>query len=165
MTKEQAILELRSFDNINFNEAKARELTSEISNGLRLPESVKVEFERGMINVFKSTKVIAGELINVGRIIFVKLYNFIQENPNMVLGTIVGAVFGMFVGWVPLIGGILSLIATFLGAAIGGYLDYVNKGGRELNSTLEKAIAGATHTTKEFFKLLNEIFKALNGDM
>lgn len=161
MTKQAALVELRNFDNIRFNEDNARELTNRISSGLRLPESIKVEFQRGMINVFKSTKVIAGELINVGRIIFVKLFNFIQENPNMALGTIIGAVFIAFASWVPL-SELLSLMATF---GIGGHLYYVNKGGRELNSTLEKVIAGATHTTKEFFKLLSEIFKALKGDM
>ena len=118
-----------------------------------------------MINVFKFTREIEGETIHIGRIIFVKLFDFIKENPNVALGTIVGAVFIAFVSWATPIGGLLSLIATFLSAAIGGYLDYVNKGGRELNSTLEKVIAGATHTTKEFFKLLSEIFKALKGDM
>ena len=44
MTKESALLELRSFDNVSFSEGNARELTSKISSGLRLPESVKVEF-------------------------------------------------------------------------------------------------------------------------
>ena len=161
MTKESALLELRSFDNVSFSEGNARELTSKISSGLRLPESIKVEFQRDMINVFKFTKEIEGETIHIGRIIFVKLFDFIQENPNVALGTIVGAVFIAFASWVPL-SELLSLMATF---GIGGHLYCVNKGGRELNSTLEKVIAGATHTTKEFFKLLSEIFKALKGDM
>lgn len=106
-----------------------------------------------MATLFQQTKIIAGKLINIGRIIFAKLYQFITENPNMALGTIIGAVLGSFLGMVPLIGGILSIVATFLGAAIGGYLDLLNKGGREADTTLEKVIAGAAHTTKEFFKL------------
>ena len=135
-----------------------------MSSGLKLPEPVKVEFDRKMATLFQQTKVIAGKLVNIGRIIFAKLYQFITENPNMALGTIIGAVLGSFLGMVPLIGGILSIVATFLGAAIGGYLDLLNKGGREADTTLEKVIAGAAHTTKEFFKLLKEIFIALKND-
>ncbi|WP_104746406.1 hypothetical protein [Helicobacter bilis] len=164
MTKAVAIEELQRFDNVRFNEDNARGLIDEMSSGLKLPESMKAEFNRKMVTLFQQTKIIAGKLINIGRIIFAKIYQFIQDNPNMTLGTIIGAVFGVFLGMVPLIGGILSLISPFLGASIGGYLDYVNKGGRELDSTLQQVISGATHATKEFFKLIVEIFKALRND-
>ena len=164
MTKAVAIEELQRFDNVRFNEANARNLISKVSSGLKLPEPVKVEFDRKMATLFQQTKIIAGKLINIGRIIFAKLYQFITENPNMALGTIIGAVLGSFLSVVPLIGSILSIVATFLGAAIGGYLDLLNKGGREADTTLEKVIAGAAHTTKEFFKLLKEIFIALKND-
>ncbi|MDY5823041.1 MAG: hypothetical protein SPJ83_09715 [Helicobacter sp.] len=164
MTKAVAIEELQRFDNSRFNEANARNLISKVSSGLKLPEPVKVEFDRKMATLFQQTKIIGGKLVNIGRIIFAKLYQFITENPNMALGTIIGAVLGSFLGMVPLIGGILSIVATFLGAAIGGYIDYVNKGGRELNGTLQQVIAGATHATKEFFKLIAEIFSALKND-
>ncbi|WP_281650405.1 hypothetical protein [Helicobacter bilis] len=164
MTKAVAIEELQRFDNPRFNEDNARGLINAMSSGLKLPEPVKVEFDRKMATLFQQTKIIAGKLVNIGRIIFAKLYQFITENPNMVLGTIIGAVLGSFLSVVPLIGGILSIVATFLGAAIGGYLDLLNKGGREADTTLEKVIAGAAHTTKEFFKLLKEIFIALKND-
>ena len=164
MTKTIAIEELQRFDNPRFNEDNARGLINAMSSGLKLPEPVKVEFDRKMATLFQQTKIIAGKLVNIGRIIFAKLYQFITENPNMVLGTIIGAVLGSFLSVVPLIGGILSIVATFLGAAIGGYLDLLNKGGREADTTLEKVIAGAAHTTKEFFKLLKEIFIALKND-
>lgn len=164
MTKTIAIEELQRFDNPRFNEDNARGLIEEMSSGLKLPESMKAEFDRKMVTLFQQTKIIAGKLINIGRIVFAKIYQFIQDNPNMTLGTIIGAVFGFFLAVVPLIGSILSLISPFLGAAIGGYIDYVNKGGRELDSTLQQVLAGATHTTKEFFKLLVEIFKALRND-
>ncbi|WP_281650583.1 hypothetical protein [Helicobacter bilis] len=164
MTKAVAIEELQRFDNPRFNEDNARGLIDEMSSGLKLPESMKAEFNRKMVTLFQQTKIIAGKLINIGRIIFAKIYQFIQDNPNMTLGTIIGAVFGVFLGMVPLIGGILSLISPFLGASIGGYLDYVNKGGRELDSTLQQVISGATHATKEFFKLIVEIFNALKND-
>lgn len=164
MTKAVAIEELQRFDNARFNEDNARGLIDEMSSGLKLPESMKAEFDRKMVTLFQQTKIIAGKLINIGRIVFAKIYQFIQDNPNLTLGTIIGAVFGSFLGMMPLIGDILSLISTFLGAAIGGYLDYVNKGGRELNGTLQQVIAGAAHTTKEFFKLIVEIYDALKND-
>ena len=164
MTKTIAIEELQRFDNPRFNEDNARGLIDEMSSGLKLPESMKAEFDRKMVTLFQQTKIIAGKLINIGRIVFAKIYQFIQDNPNMTLGAIIGAVFGLFLAMVPLIGDILSLISTFLGSTIGGYIDYVNKGGRELDSTLQQVIAGATHATKEFFKLAVEIFKALRND-
>ena len=131
MTKTIAIEELQRFDNPRFNEDNARGLIDEMSSGLKLPESMKAEFDRKMVTLFQQTKIIAGKLINIGRIVFAKIYQFIQDNPNLTLGTIIGAVFGSFLGMMPLIGSILSLISPFLGAAIGGYIDYVNKGGRE----------------------------------
>lgn len=147
MTKTIAIEELQRFDNPRFNEDNARGLIDEMSSGLKLPESMKAEFDRKMVTLFQQTKIIAGKLINIGRIVFAKIYQFIQDNPNLTLGTIIGAVF-----------------ATFLGSTIGGYIDYVNKGGRELDSTLQQVISGATHATKEFFKLIVEIFNALRND-
>mgnify|MGYP003377431002 CR=1 FL=1 len=164
MTKAVAIEELQRFDNVRFNEDNARGLIEEMSSGLKLPESMKAEFDRKMVTLFQQTKIIAGKLINIGRIIFAKIYQFIQDNPNLTLGTIIGSVFGFFLAMVPLIGSILSLISPFLGATIGGYIDYVNKGGRELDSTLQQVLVGATHTTKEFFKLMVEIFNALRND-
>lgn len=164
MTKAVAIEELQRFDNVRFNEDNARGLIDEMSSGLKLPESMKAEFDRKMVTLFQQTKIIVGKLIDIGRIIFAKIYQFIQDNPNLTLGTIIGAVFGSFLGMLPLIGEILSLISTFLGGAIGGYIDYVNKGGRELNGTLQQVIAGAAHTTKEFFKLIVEVYDALKND-
>ena len=143
MTKTIAIEELQRFDNPRFNEDNARGLIDEMSSGLKLPESMKAEFDRKMVTLFQQTKIIAGKLINIGRIVFAKIYQFIQDNPNLTLGTIIGAVFGSFLGMMPLIGSILSLISPFLGAAIGGYIDYVNKGGRELDSTLQQVISGS----------------------
>lgn len=163
MTQAVAIGQLQSFDDVNMNEAKARGLVSAVIKGLNLPKSIQEDFENLMIKLFKTTKIVAGELVNIGRIIFAKLFQFLKENPNMALGTILGAILGSFLNMVPLIGSILNIVATFLGAAIGAYLDYVRQGCEKCDNALEKVIAGASHATKEFFKLLKEIFIALRS--
>ena len=79
MTKAVAIEELQRFDNVRFNEADANHLIERVSDGLRLPESIKAEFRRKMQNLFTQTKIIGGKLINIGRIVFASYINFYKR--------------------------------------------------------------------------------------
>lgn len=76
MTQAVAIGQLQSFDDVNMNEAKARGLVSKVAKGLNLAKSIQEDFENLMLRLFKTTKIIVGELVNIGRIVFAKLFNF-----------------------------------------------------------------------------------------
>lgn len=167
MTQAVALTELMKFDDASFTIKTLKNdegLVEKIINGLNLNASTAAEFRRKMDTLFETTQIIGGKLVYIGRIVCAKLWDFICENPNMALGTLVGAIFGLFLSAVPLIGGILALLSTYLGATIGSYIDQLQKGGTEVDGTLSKVLVGATNATKEFFKLIREILAALKND-
>lgn len=164
MTQSVALTELVKFDDTSFTPKESNVLIEKIISGLNLNASTAAEFRRKMDTLFETTKIIGGKLVYIGRIVCIKLWDFICQNPNMALGTLIGALFGLFLSAVPLIGGILALLSTFLGATIGSYLDQLQKGGTQVDGTLSKVLVGATNATKEFFKLIREILAALKND-
>ena len=164
MTQSVALTELMKFDDTSFTIKESNGLVEKIISGLNLPAPIAADFRRKMDTLFETTKIVGGKLIHIGRIVCIKLWDFICENPNMALGTLIGAIFGLFLSAVPLVGGILALLSTFLGATIGSYLDQLQKGGTEVDGTLSKVLVGATNATKEFFKLIREILAALKDD-
>ena len=164
MTQAVALTELVKFDDASFTIKESNGLVEKIISGLNLDASTAAEFRRKMKSLLETTKIIGGKLVYIGRIVCAKLWDFICENPNMALGTLIGAIFGLFLSAVPLIGGILALLSTYLGATIGSYLDQLQKGGTEVDGTLSKVLVGTTNATKEFFKLIGEILAALKND-
>ena len=164
MTQSVALTELVKFDDASFTIKESNGLVEKIISGLNLDASTATEFRRKMKSLLETTQIIGGKLVYIGRIVCIKLWDFICENPNMALGTLVGAIFGLFLSAVPLIGGILALLSTYLGATIGSYIDQLQKGGTEVDGTLSKVLVGATNATKEFFKLIREILAALKND-
>jgi hypothetical protein len=114
--------------------------------------------------LWEETKVVAGEVIQVGKIILLKIWEWVERNPHMVIGMAIGAAVGSLVSLIPFIGPFLAPIGAALGFAIGGIagtrldkkLDgqMVGQGGMQL---AEDVITMA----KEFFKLLAAIFLGL----
>lgn len=160
MTQAVAAGELMRLDDIKFNEKKARGLIGDIVSKLRLPQSVVVEFENLMLELYKTTLMIGGKLISFGRILLAKLKEFMTKNPNMAIGTIIGALFGLFLSAVPLIGSILFIISTAAGWSIGAFLDRNNAQALDDNTSItlkQEFEAAASPDTKQTFKVMQEI--------
>ena len=79
---------------------------------LGLPQEVVTRLQ----GLFHEVKEIAGQAINIGKIIIMKLMEFVQENPNMAIGLAIGIglsiLSGMLISLVPIIGNGLSAIIT-----------------------------------------------------
>ena len=107
------------------------------------------------------TKMIAGQVFNVGRIIAVEILNFIRENHNMAIGMVIGAGVGALTSLVPYLGPILSPVSIAVGAVggaiIGSQLDSGKSANGEAFAVGEQLIVMA----KKFFGLLAAIFNAL----
>ncbi|MGI9213462.1 MAG: hypothetical protein ACR2HF_13400 [Methylococcaceae bacterium] len=124
----------------------------------------KLELVTRMQELWEKTKIIAGEVVNVGRIIVMKLWEFIRANPNLVLGVAIGAALGALVNLIPFIGPWLAPIAMAIGATMGALaghrLDKIEGGQTVSGSMFEDIITLA----KRFFQLLGDIFVALRDE-
>ncbi|MBV5308640.1 hypothetical protein [Chromatium okenii] len=123
-----------------------------------------LELVTRMEDLWEKTKVIAGKVVNIGRVIIMKIWEFIKANPHMVIGAILGAAFGALVGLIPWIGPLLAPIAMTIGITIGmlnGHrLDKIAEGQHVQYSLIEDLITVA----KRFFHLIADIFLALRNE-
>lgn len=121
----------------------------------------RLELVTRLQELWQKTRIIAGEVVNVGRIIVMQVWAFIKANPNLVLGVVVGAALGALVNLIPFIGPLLAPIAiaigTTIGALAGHRLDKLEGGETVSGSVMEDIITLA----KRFFRLLADIFMAL----
>jgi len=111
--------------------------------------------------LFDEVKEIAGQVIHIGKIILMKLVDFIKENPNMAIGMAIGVGLGILVNLIPFIGSFIAPVVTVVGMTIGGLrghrLDKIQNGEHVGDSMIEDMITIA----KKFWKLFSEIFSTL----
>jgi hypothetical protein len=111
--------------------------------------------------LWDKTVEVGGQVVNVGKILVVKLIKFITDNPSMAFGVAIGIGLGVLVGMIPFIGSfiapIVTAIAATYGALRGHRLDKIMKGEYSGDSLMEDAITIA----KQFWALLADIFHAL----
>ena len=125
-----------------------------------LPQEIVTRLEW----LWEETKVVAGEVMQIGKIILMKIWEWVEKNPHMVIGMAIGAAVGSLVSLVPFIGPFLAPIGTALGLVIGGIA------GTRLDKKLDGQTVGVggiqlaedvITMAKEFFKLLAAIFLGL----
>jgi Zn-dependent protease len=136
---------------------------------LGLPQEVITRLQA----LFYEVKVIAGQTINIGKIILMKLMEFVKENQNMAIGLAIGigisVLASALAAAVPLFGSFLAgiaftitaLIAIPLGALRGHRLDKVLNGEITGDSLIEDMITIA----KKFWALLVDIFSAVKDSL
>jgi len=131
---------------------KARGLSDEVA--IRLKRIAEITAEIGK------------RVINVGKMILVKIIEFLKAYPTMAIGMAIGAAFGALVGMVPFLGPILAPIATVLGVtcgALAGYQLDKAENGRPKSAGLMEIGQDVIEIATAFFKLLADIFNtALN---
>ncbi len=115
-----------------------------------------LELVTRMQDLWEKTKVVGGVLVNIGRVIVLKIWEFMRANSNMVLGAALGAL----VNLIPWIGPLLAPIGITLGILQGHRLDKIAEGQQVSYSIIEDLITAA----KRFFQLLADIFLALRDD-
>ncbi|MEA3522262.1 MAG: hypothetical protein U9R50_04755 [Campylobacterota bacterium] len=112
----------------------------------------------------KTAKDIAGKTIEIGKIIVMKIIDFIKENPGLAIGAAIGGAIGALSFFIPFIGAFVGPIGTYLGAGIGGLIGNKIQNTHEgkLNSGgLAGEIENAMNIAKKFFNLLKEIFLSI----
>jgi ElaB/YqjD/DUF883 family membrane-anchored ribosome-binding protein len=127
-----------------------------------LPSEVAIRL-KDLIDV---TAKVADRVINVGKIILIKIIEFVKAHPNLATGIAVGAAIGALVSMIPFLGVYLAPIATAIAVTIGaiaGYrLDKIEHG-QTANKADDLVTIGqdVIEIAKVFFKLLIDIFNTI----
>lgn len=129
-----------------------------------LPSEVAIRLKK-LIDV---TAEVADRIISIGKIILIKLIEFIKAHPNLATGVALGAAIGALVSMIPFLGPYLAPIITLLGVTIGAVaghqLDKHDKG-KFVNTDLNPILItqDLIEIAKEFFKLLIDVFNTVFG--
>lgn len=111
--------------------------------------------------LWTTTRVIGGKLIQIGKIIMLEIMYFAKNNKHVAIGIAIGAAIGALVNLVPFLGPLLAPLSIAIGALLGGVagfrLDRGKKAGHWTVELTQDIIALAV----KFFELLASIFKAL----
>lgn len=107
--------------------------------------------------LWEKTKVVAGEIIAVGKIIVQKILEFLKSNPKLTIGLAIGAAVSVLIAGIPLIGPLLepvaTVVSTIYGGGIGACVDKGDYSGSPYAAAIELA--------NKFFELLRSIFTAV----
>lgn len=125
-----------------------------------LPDEVAIRI-KGIADI---TAEVGKRVINVGKIILIKLIEFVKAHPNMAVGIAIGAACGSLVSAVPGIGPVLAPYAMLLGAAVGAVAGHQSDIGQRQHSGYIAIAQDVIDIATAFFKLLIDIFNStLNG--
>lgn len=127
-----------------------------------LPSEIAIRL-KDLIDV---TAKVADRVINIGKIVLIKIIEFIKAHPNLAIGIAVGAAIGALVSMIPFLGVYLAPIAMAIsvtvGAIAGHRLDKIEQG-KVVNTTDGLIAIGkdVIEIAKAFFKLLIDIFNTI----
>lgn len=117
-------------------------------------------------SLIEVTAKIGDRIISVGKIILIKIIEFVKAHPNLAVGIAIGAAIGALVNMVPFIGAFLAPIATVIGVTIGvlgGHRLDKSANGQDQNTGLIAIAQDVIEIAKAFFKLLSDIFNTTLG--
>jgi len=117
--------------------------------------NLSMEIITRLRELWDKTKNIAGEVIHIGKIIVSKILEFVKENQNMAIGIAIGVAIGMLVNMIPIIGSLLSPLATFIGVTAGA----IN--GMRMDRNKKSNMEALIESAKIFFKLLADIINSV----
>jgi len=124
-----------------------------------LPSEVAIRL-KSLIDV---TVEVGDRIINVGKIILIKIIEFVKAHPNLATGIAIGAAIGALVSMVPFLGAFLAPIATAIGVTIGSLAGHrLDKAanGQVQNTGMIAIGQDVIEIAKLFFKLLIDMFNA-----
>lgn len=124
LTKERGMFELTLLN----AEVSREQLDDVLVIGLNcgIPPEIMTRLE----SVWGMTRTIAGEVVAIGKIVVVKIFEFLKANPNLTIGIALGAAVGALIAGIPFLGAMLAPLSTVLsmtyGAAVGATIDAGN---------------------------------------
>jgi len=133
-----------------------------------LPQEVTLRLH----DLITQTQFMGGKVISMGKIILIKIIDFIQKHPNLVLGFGIGITLGaavnFLVGSIPLIGPFLAPLATALSTAFGivifgvaGHRLDKRAQGKEIGQGVIGFAEDIVEIVRAFFQLIVDVFNTV----
>lgn len=143
--------------NVEAESVKSSELYMQLQE-LELPEEVVSRLH----DLVTFTKKVSGKAISVGKIVLLKILEFVKAHPFLVTGAGIGAVIGAAVAGmitaIPFIGQLLAPVAVVLGITIAGV-------GAVAGHKLDKQFRGMgndiVEIAQQFFALFADVFNTV----
>ncbi len=107
------------------------------------------------------TKKIGHKVLAIGKIILIKIIEFVQAHPNLVMGVAIGAAVGLLAGAIPFVGPLLAPIATALGVTIGAIAGHRLDQGHRQHDGIIGVAQDVIQIAQAFFKLLIDVFNTV----
>ena len=151
LSPEQGLFELTLMN----GETKDYDFDSMVVDALHrgLPPEVVTRLKE----LWEKTKVIAGEVVAVGKIIVQQILEFIKSNPKLSIGMAVGAAVAVLISGIPILGPLLAPVAAVVSIIyFGGVGALMDKG--DYSGSLSMAVI---ELATKFFELLKSIFNAV----
>ena len=129
-------------------------------NDTGLPPEVTIRLQELAIY----TKKAGNKVIHIGKIILLKIIEFVKAHRHLALGVAIGGAIGYLVNSIPFIGPILSPLATALGIVIFGIAGHrLDKRvqGKEVHNGILGVAEDVIEIAAAFFKLLADVFNVI----
>lgn len=137
-----------------------------------LPQEVTLRLH----DLITRTQSISGKVISVGKIVLIKIIDFIQKHPNLVMGFGIGITLGAAVNFlvssIPFIGPFLAPLATALSTAFGivifgvaGHRLDKRAQGREIGKEVVGFAEDIVEIVKAFFQLVVDVFNTVRWEI
>ena len=125
-----------------------------------LPSEVAIRLQ----SFVDTTAQVFGGVISVGKIVTLKIIDFVKANPHMAIGIAIGAAVGALSSMIPFLGPYLAPVAVAIGATLGAVAghrsDKITRG--EVANTGFIAVAqDIIEIARDFFMLIADIFNIL----
>ena len=148
MTKETGVFELTLLN----AEVRHQRIDDVLIMGLN--RGIPAEIMTRLEDLWSTTKMIADELVAVGKIIVLTIFDFLKANPKLTIGLALGAALATLVAGIPFLGALLAPVFTVVsmvyGAAVGASIDD--------GEVTTGPFVAVTNLAKKFFDLLKQIF-------
>lgn len=109
------------------------------------------------------------KVIDLGKVILLKLIEFVKKHPNMAIGVALGAAFSALISAIPILGQVLAPIALPLGIFVGGVAGHrIDKAsGQQMNSDtgLITIAQDVIEIAREFFQLFIDTISAVTDEL
>lgn len=108
-----------------------------------------------------TTAQVVGSVVSVGKIVLLRIIDFVKANPHMAIGIAIGGAIGALSSMIPFLGPYLAPLAIAVGATLGAVAghrsDKIAKGD-VVNTGLIAVAQDIIEIAKEFFTLIIDIF-------
>jgi len=107
--------------------------------------------------IWEQTRVVAGEVVEIGKLIVAEIMKFLDANRAIAVGAAIGAAVGALVAMIPFIGPILAPLTAVLGGLYGAGVAAAIQKGDKSGSPFAAAMALAQKFFELFAVIVNSV--------